>query len=132
MSPLGCQSGWPGHMQQDFVYSGVKIAFNLATNGLTVIFNPNSHHPFEPESYVADSREHVGDGSNTGVSYTASCNQNSLKIRRVGLLKAPLVANYVIGADSLGLVEGMEGDSFTRICQFAPVTNHEFLNLENK
>lgn len=77
--------------------------------------------PFQPQIYICDSQEHVGDGWNTGDRYTAECTQDSIRIQRIfKQLKYPNNSVYTKSGENLKLVESFEGSSSVRICEFIP------------
>lgn len=114
--------------QADYTYDAVSLATS-ASNGTTVSIQLNRGSSSLPiQNYICDSKEHSGDGSNTGDTYIANCKEDSVEVRRVfKQLKSPLIAKYKKIDSSLEMVETFEGSSFKRQCNFIPVNSRYFL-----
>jgi hypothetical protein len=97
-------------------FGRMEIRFSPSTSTLAMTYNPGSHQFIT--SYIADGKEHSGDRVNTGKTYTASCVQNKIATKRVGLLKFPLLTNFELTTNGFAYTENLEGDKYSRHCSF--------------
>lgn len=111
----------------DYTYNAVSLATD-APNGNTVSIQLNRGSSALPiQKYICDSKEHSGDGNNTGDTYTAHCKEDSVEVRRVFKQLSPLIAKYQKTDRGLEMVEIFEGSSFKRQFSFISIDSRYFL-----
>lgn len=112
----------------DYTYDAVSLTTG-ATSGNTVSIQLSGGSSLLPiQVYICDSKEHSGDGNNTGDTYIAHCNEGSVEVRRVfKQLKSPLIVKYKKIDSGIEMVETFEGSSFKRQCSFIPINSRYFL-----
>lgn len=111
----------------DYSYNSVSIERSSDRKTVLIRLSRGSN-PLPDQSYICDSKEHAGDGNNTGDTYIADCQENSMQIRRIfKQLKFPLIVNYSRSSDNLKMVETFDGSPFKRQCNFIPNSKRYFM-----
>lgn len=111
----------------DYTYDAVSIATGVSNENTVSIHLSRDYSSLPTQTYLCDSKEHSGDGNNTGDTYIAHCKEDSMEIRRVfKQLKFPLIVKYKKIDSGVEMVETFEGSSFKRQCSFIPIDSRYF------
>lgn len=119
-SPPGCytQQSESDPKREDYSYESVSLQYSSKKNTVSVQLTRRSS-VLKIQNYICDSKEHAGDGDNTGDTYIARCSQDSIEIRReFQQLVLPLIVRYQKTAKGLEMTEIFEGSTFKRQCSF--------------
>lgn len=116
VSTSGCVAIHNGSVSKDDTYRGMGISFVEASQLLSMTYKTSSGQ--FTVNYIADGKEHEGDVMNTGKTYVASCDGDTIFTSREGMLKNPLLTVLFFTEDSLHFEEAVDGSDFTRVCNF--------------
>lgn len=124
ISPPGCytQQSSSDTRHPDYSYDSVTLKYSARKNIVSVQLTRRSS-VLNIQNYICDSKEHTGDGDNTGDVYIARCTQDLIEIRReFKQLVLPLIVTYQKTTTGLDMTETFEGSTFKRQCSFIPIS----------